>query len=361
MARTRFEAPSRRRPTAGFTLIELLVVIAIIGVLIALLLPAVQSARESARRSQCSNNLKQLGIAIYSYEGANRLLPSAGESFNSTAASHPTQFIDNGSVFYRLLPYLEGTVIFNASNTRLDYNDLSGSNITTFHTAVSGFICPSAVRDSTGHDDVETADHWSTVFGGYGMVDYGPTCFTEISPTGAAPAPPASPACPATPLRDPVHRADGLLHHGYTPIANVRDGMGNTIAIAEDAGRDARYVSENLESVYDGVTSQSRNVPNPTGPRKFWRWGEAANAIGVSGTINNKTRPMYGTTTFSSTVDYTQVGAGANDEIFSYHPGGANVLFGDGSVKFLKDGTNPVVLRSLVTYQGRELVDSTAF
>jgi prepilin-type N-terminal cleavage/methylation domain-containing protein/prepilin-type processing-associated H-X9-DG protein len=358
MARSCFEARSRRRPSTGFTLIELLVVIAIIGVLVALLLPAVQSARESGRRAQCSNNLKQMGIAIYSYETAHHLLPSGGESVNYSSASHPTQFIDGGSVFYRLLPFLEGDTIFNASNTRLDYNDLGGSNITTFHTAVSGFICPSAVRNSSAHDDIEAADHWSTTFGGYGMVDYGPTCFTEISPTGNPPSPAPSPTYPATPLRDPVHRSDGLLHHAYIAIATVRDGMANTIAIAEDAGRDARFISEYNENVHDGVTPQTRNVP--PGLRRFWRWGEAANAIGVSGVINNKTRPMNGAATFSSTVDVNQVGAGANDEIFSYHYGGANILFGDGSVRFVKDGTNPVILRGVVTFQGHELVDASS-
>ena len=82
MARTRYEARTRRRLSPGFTLIELLVVISIIGVLVALLLPAVQSAREASRRAQCSNNMKQLGIAVTAYETAFHFLPSAGESLN---------------------------------------------------------------------------------------------------------------------------------------------------------------------------------------------------------------------------------------------------------------------------------------
>jgi prepilin-type processing-associated H-X9-DG protein len=253
---------------------------------------------------------------------------------------------------------MEGDVIFNAINFRLDYNHISGANLTSYTTVVSGFLCPSAVRSgSGGHDDLELADTAVSKFGrGYGMVDYGATCFTEISPTGAAVP---NPQFPATPLRDPNSRKEGLIKGGYTAIAMVRDGMANTIAIAEDAGRDARFVSEYNETVYDGVTPMTRNVP--PGQRRFWRWAEPANSIGVSGVINNKTRPMNDQAAYGGTCTTGCIGAGANDEIFSYHPGGANVLMGDGSVKFLKDGTNPVVLRGLVTYQGREVIGADQY
>src|SRR4051794_6173969 len=171
MARTRFEAPSRRRLPTGFTLIELLVVISIIGVLIALLLPAVQSARESGRRAQCSNNLKQMGIALYSYESAQHLLPSAGESINLSRTPHPTQFVDGVSVFPRLLNNMEGDVIFNAINFRLDYNHTSGANVTAYSTVVNGFLCPSAVRSGgSGQDDLDPVDTAIKNYGrGYGM------------------------------------------------------------------------------------------------------------------------------------------------------------------------------------------------
>jgi prepilin-type N-terminal cleavage/methylation domain-containing protein/prepilin-type processing-associated H-X9-DG protein len=351
MATTRFEAPSHRRSPTGFTLIELLVVISIIAVLIALLLPAVQSARESGRRAQCSNNMKQLGIAIYSYESAHHFLPSAGESVNYGVKPPVVQFIDGMSVFVRLLPNMEGDVVFNSINFRLDYDSVSGANFTATSTVLSSFLCPSAaVRSGNGgHDDLDPSDTFGRNKGiGYGMVDYGPTCFTEISPTGA---PVAGNNFPATPLRDQLHRADGLIRRGYTAVAVVRDGMANTIAIAEDAGRDARFVSEYPESPTSGLTGQ----------RRFWRWAEAANAIGVSGSINNKVRPMNDQVPYAGTCTTACIGAGANDEIFSYHPGGANTLFGDGSVKFLKDGTNPVVLRGLVTYQGREVIGNDAY
>jgi prepilin-type N-terminal cleavage/methylation domain-containing protein/prepilin-type processing-associated H-X9-DG protein len=369
MARTLYEARTRRRLSPGFTLIELLVVISIIGVLVALLLPAVQSAREASRRAQCSNNMKQLGIAMMAYETAFHFLPSAGESLNTKVNPPVVQFVDGHSVFARLLPQLDQQNVYDRIDFRRSYNDMSGTNFTAFSTVINSFICPSADHSGeSGHDDVEANDKVSSLFGiGYGMTDYGATCFTEIT-KNANGVPTIPSTYPATPLRDAAARTggDGLLRKGYAAVATVRDGMSNTIAFAEAAGRDATFLSEYNESVGDGVTPSIRNVYMPQNPRRFWRWGEPANSIGVSGVINNKTRPLSDKTGYptSCTLNLTSngcIGAGPNDEIFSTHPGGANILFGDGRVQFLKDATNPVVLRGLVTYQGKEVVSSDSY
>jgi prepilin-type processing-associated H-X9-DG protein len=244
-------------------------------------------------------------------------------------------------------------------NFYLDYNFTTGANFTAASTAISSFLCPSAIRSGgNGHDDVDPSDTFAVSKGvGYGMVDYGATCFTDINPTGNRVS---IGTYPGTPFRDPKFLADGVFKHGSTAVSEIRDGMSNTMIIAEDAGRDARFVCEFAETVWDGISAPPSNRSVPQGLRRFWRWAAPANAIGVSGSPNNKTRPMFGTL-YRTSVNTVEIGAGANDEIFAYHPGGANVLMGDGSVKFLKESINVTVLRGLVTYKGREVIGSDVF
>ncbi|WP_233578673.1 DUF1559 domain-containing protein [Tautonia sociabilis] len=343
----------------GFTLIELLVVIAVIGVLVALLLPAVQAAREAARRMQCTNNLKQIGLALHNYEGAHGAFPPAGQGSYLGSTPAGVEFGDGLGVMPRILQQMEQSNVFNAINFNLDYNHLSGANFTAFSAVVDAYLCPSSVSiNSGGRDTPDPGDPMSRSSGtGYGVQDYGAVYYTDIDPLGRAGQPGSN---EVTPLRNKLAHGIGLMNRGMTRIAAVTDGLSSTIAVAEDAGRDARFASPYTEGYMNPArTDVSR--PVPPGQRRFWRWGEPDGAFGVSGRINNEARPMHEDAPYTFPAATAGNQAGANDEIFSYHPGGANVLFGDGHVAFLKETTDVVVLRRLVTRSGGEVISGDAY
>jgi prepilin-type processing-associated H-X9-DG protein len=167
-----------------------------------------------------------------------------------------------------------------------------------------------------------------------------------------------------------------LLKQGKTRIAEIVDGTSNTIAIAEDAGRDPRYLSPYTEGYWDGVLTRAAAMavinpfdPGPSGGyvpyRRYWRWADADEGFGVSGVPNNKYRPDHEANAWPQTNGPCCVAqgnnAGNNDEISSFHPSGANLLFGDGHVAFLKDSVNPVTLRGLVTLNGGEVLSSDQY
>jgi prepilin-type N-terminal cleavage/methylation domain-containing protein/prepilin-type processing-associated H-X9-DG protein len=350
---------SRRR--RGFTLIELLVVIAIIGVLIALLLPAVQAAREAARRAQCTNNLKQIGLAMHNYESGIGAFPPAGQGTNFSVSPASTVFVDGEwGCLARILGSMEQGTVFNTLNFNLPYTHITLANYTGCTSVISTYLCPTATREPGGGraaPDPAVLAINASFNSGFGVQDYGAPCYTDIDSQGRTGQ---TGSTAVTPYRNNFTRDNGMLKASKTTIAEVTDGTSNTILIAEDAGRDARYIA-NAKLAANTTFDVSQQFDNGL-PRRFWTWVEPDGAFGVSGAINNKFRPSREQSQYPPLDSPTRNNnAGNNDEIFSFHPGGANVLLGDGSVRFLKDTTSLLVLRALVTPAGGEVISADSY
>jgi prepilin-type N-terminal cleavage/methylation domain-containing protein len=318
-----------RRP-GGFTLVELLVVIAIIGILIALLLPAIQAAREAARASHCRNNLRQIGVALQNFESAHRLLPSGGQG--TPPGSNVTAY-DLHSTFTLILPFLEETQLAQMMNLKFAYNDKRWpGNQAAAKTSIATLLCPS---NALVLDDPQ----------GYGQTDYVPTVHTDVHPT--------------TGISDNSTRMDGALALGGTRISRITDGTSRTIAIAEDHPVNYETLFPFIISpVPDPVIVAGNNAdpPPPSNNRAPNRWAEPDNGIGISGAgnatpgsfvspVNNNSEPPGG----PPSCPWKNTNCGPNSEIFSFHPAGAHVLLCDGSVDLLSDVVDPRVVRKLVT------------
>lgn len=376
------ELPASVSARRGFTLIELLVVIAIIGILIALLLPAVQSAREAARRSQCQNNMKQIGLAIHNFENTYKALPSGGEGtdFSVAANGGQTKFAKQG-LFVLLLPFIEQNDLYMQYDVTKSYRDTtvnsSGvSNAWVCQRDINTYLCPSNAYLSSKDP------------AGFGNLDYFATVYTDISDGskgGAAAGNRDSKnyrmegalsvvdgSHKTTSKTIPTDFVDGTKILGV-PMGAIHDGTSNTLAVIEDAGR---ICPRSASPAYGGTEGSYAETANPAVlgadditattnggllARGVWRWADPdAGGSGVSGpttngttaatqyadkVINQNNYPLGG----PASNPWTTNNYGCNDEPFAFHPGGCNGVMVDGSVTFLSERTHPVVLRYLVT------------
>ncbi len=324
------------RHNRGFTLIELLVVIAIIGVLIALLLPAVQSAREAARRMQCTNNLKQLGLSVHMYADAQ------GSMFPPASQGSNYQF----SPLARLFPYLEQSAVFAALNfdigPRIPPNGpVRPENTTASRTVVTTFLCPSDGNTSQIFDANQRPYNYMGCAGS-GVRDDG----SMIPPD-----------------------ADGVIYvSAEVRFAGVTDGLSQTTMLSESlVGNNqdlpATATNANVATQYrnlgDSVPPLERpNVSNCGAGSSFpfsgrrnagWLIGRTDGAI-----YNHVLRPN------DPQPDCFHAHIRGWKAARSYHSGGVNVGFCDGSVRFVKNSVALDVWRAAATRSGGEVVSSDA-
>jgi prepilin-type N-terminal cleavage/methylation domain-containing protein/prepilin-type processing-associated H-X9-DG protein len=315
MTVTLHPAPSRR--SRGFTLIELLVVIAIIAVLIGLLLPAVQAAREAARRAQCVNNLKQLALAAANYEGTFGAYPP-GNIYNRCGCPYAD---DGVSPFLIMANFWEQTTAYNATN--FNYAGMSAPNVTIGAIAVSTLLCPSDPTSSkpdvlSGYYYFQTqnfppqwgsAPQYHTYYGGVA----GPwNSAGSLFDAGGNPIP--------DPLQLPAARGV-IVDQGNISIASVTDGTSNTMIFTENGQGFLKSVGLGSTDSHnwnegDPITNLIDALLPPNWTRNY-NFNSAPYPYGLLLAL------LFGLNTASS-----------------YHPGGVNAAFCDGSVHFIKDTIN---------------------
>jgi prepilin-type N-terminal cleavage/methylation domain-containing protein/prepilin-type processing-associated H-X9-DG protein len=319
----------------GFTLIELLVVIAIIAVLIALLLPAVQSARAAAQRIQCTNNLKQLSLATLNYESTHGIFPPGQMKLTTKPPSGFTLFVN-------MLPFLEQQPLYNGWNFSNAYDNLYGMTA-RLATIMSALLCPADIIPQNPIQN-GTANEW------YGITSYGGNAGTQSHPFSAV-------------------TSDGIFFYtgpaaptfNQVRIAGVTDGLSNTLFFGE---------RNHFDPNYDTFSPPGWTFFSQTMGMWGW-WASSSGGYGLSDVAESTYSPIN----YKVPIAYGSPGAsGLSQSEFtanyetprvcsfgSQHPGGANFAMADGSVRFIKESISQQMYRALGTRAGGEVVSADAY
>lgn len=364
---------TRPRSRSAFTLIELLVVIAIIGLLMALLLPAVQRVREAAARSQCASNLKQLGLAFHMFHGDHNKFPRSGEHLLTiNAVTYKTQCYQ--SPLTLILPYIEQEAVYKEYDLRYRHNEGPNAALAAEGrgpgAAIKLYTCPTNPLRQVPRDSQ-----------GYGCSDYAVLPYVEISAAAAAVTGLNAGRYAAAATAEPypqqyyklysvnsgapafVSASKGMqlktsselmamggidVFYGASTLGAITDGTSNSILIYEDVGRNEKMDGDPGST---GLPPNNYHDPVTGLGRCHWRWAEPDNTSGCSKVVNNNSFPFGG----PPTAPWTYHDCGPNNEWFSFHPGGANALFADGHVQFVRETISLRLVYSLGTRNGSEI------
>jgi prepilin-type N-terminal cleavage/methylation domain-containing protein/prepilin-type processing-associated H-X9-DG protein len=318
-----------RKPRTGFTLVELLVVITIIGILIALLLPAVQAAREAARRAQCCNNMKQLGLALHLYNESIGMFPPAAHTIGSTGG-YP-----RFSWSALILPYLEANNTYAQINFQYNYN--TTQNAVAIRQFVSAYQCPSAapLKYTTCCAGIPgSGQSWPSA------EDAAESNYSAVSTdrdtsldngngvgNGAA-----NTLIRNTSKPDPATSTGAMYDNSATTMADISDGTSQTLLLGERvpfADNDPWKASVGPAYCPGGVCE-----------------------VGAMWAAENRITTFFGINKNSTVVQ---------NGVQSGHPGGANFAFADGHIVFLSENTNQLILSQLTTRKGGEAVSDAEY